>query len=174
MRRLVLLVVLVAAGIAGCGDDDGSSGVAPPAPYGLSSVTLPDTDGEMIDVFAAMPSEISGLLRVPDPDYGLALQYGDLSTIVAFPFGDEAVTLAEDLARFRSEPGASVEGSQLDEGKGLVWVQGSFTDDGGAALVHLLVWGSPDSDWVFNVSAESPAMREAITRAFVEAVTSVG
>jgi hypothetical protein len=66
------------------------------------------------------------------------------------------------------------ERSQLDAASGLIWLVGSFVDQGGAGTVHVAVWGEPDGTWAFHVNAESAEMRDALVHAFVAAVTAAG
>ncbi len=119
-----------------------------------------------------MPGEIDGIPASTEADFELIRRYGDLNTIVAFPFSDGPAALAADLSRFQFEESAVVEGSQLEPDGGTLWVMGSFADEGGAGVVHLLVWSAPGAEWVFNVSTETAEMREAIVTGFVEAVGS--
>jgi hypothetical protein len=168
MRRLLSILILVA--ITGCGGDGAESTPAVPDPYGLASLVLPGSEQEILGVLEAMPTEISGFAKAAG-DSGLLVAYGGLNTLVAIPFpAGGGISLAEDLSRFPSEPGASVETSQLDPASDMLWMVGSFTDQGGAGVVYVAVWGAPDGDWAFNASAETPEMRDALVRAFVEAI----
>jgi hypothetical protein len=178
MRLLLSIVFLVAFAVAGCGDDD-TSAESGDDPFDLSTVGMPRSDLEILQILDSMPDQISGLPFSPRNDYDLVRQYGDLNTIVAIPFptdGGSAApeSLAEDLSQFELEAGAVVEGSQLNPASDLVWLTGWFTDQGGAGVVYIAVWGEPAGNWAFNVSAETPEMREAIVRAFVEAVRATG
>jgi hypothetical protein len=164
--------VLLALLVAGCGDDDGGSDATSGGdPFGLSSLDLPSGDAEVLRVFENMPEEISGVPRESGGEPGLLLFYGSMGTIVAFSFSpnESGETLAEDLSQFEDETDAVVEASQLDPDSGVLWLMGSFTDSEGG-VVHLAVWGEPDGASVFNVSAQSQEMRDAIVRSFVEAV----
>jgi hypothetical protein len=164
VRKLMALVVAVFLLTAACGDDDG--GADSGAPLGLSGVSMPGDEAAVRSLLAKMPAEIDGNPRGTVPDYDLLLTYGEFNSIVALPM-EGADPLAQDLARFELEPGAVVEGSGLDASADLVWVQGSFADEGGAGLVFIMVWGEPVGDWAFNVSAESAETRDAIVEAFV-------
>jgi hypothetical protein len=167
MRRLIPIVMMVM--LAGCGGEEAEPDPAVPDPYGLASLTLPSSQQEVRGVLEAMPAEISGFAKAAD-DVELIVAYGGLNTLVAIPFpAGGSVSLAEDLSRFPSEPGASVETSQLDPDSGMLWMVGSFTDQGGAGVVHIAVWGEPDGDWAFNASAETSEMRDTLVRAFVQA-----
>lgn len=162
-----LLPVLMVVVLAGCGDDGPAEAVDP---YGLAPLVPPGSEQEILGVLEAMPAEISGFAKTVDV-VALAVAYGGSNTLVAIPFpGGGPVSLAQDLSRFPSEPGASVETSQLDPESGVLWMVGSFTDQGGAGVVHIAVWGAPDGDWAFNASAATPETRDALVRAFVEAV----
>ena len=171
MRRLTAVIVLLALVAVGCGDDDSGGAAGSPDPYGLSSLAMPADEAEVLGVLAAMPAEIDGNPRGTFPGDDLFLSYGDLNSIVALPMAGAPEPLAEDLARFELEEGAAVEGSGLDPSGDLVWVRGSFADEGGAGLVFIMVWGEPDGDWAFNVSAASAEMRDAIVEAFVAALS---
>jgi hypothetical protein len=170
LRKLAAALVVLALVAAGCGDDDTGAGGTPPDPHGLSALPMPETEADIRAVLAAMPGEIDGNPRGTRPDYDLILSYGEANSIVALPMEGATASLAEDLARFELEDGAVVEGSGLSPSSSLVWVQGSFRDGDGAAVVFIMVWGEPDGDWAFNVSAESAEIRDAIVAAFVTAL----
>ena len=51
----------------------------------------------------------------------------------------------------------------------MVWLFGTFQDQGGAGKVQVAIWGEPDGEWLFSVNAQTPEMREALVRAFVDA-----
>ena len=162
-RAIALLSVLLIAAVAGCGDDD--AGQTTP-PYGLT-LDQPGTAEDILATLASMPAEVSGLSR-SQGEHPFILQYGDSNSIVAIPLVAGDAPLAEDLGRFQLEPGAQVEDIQLG-GSDLVWLVGSFPDGGGAGTVYLAVWGHPNGEWAFNVSAASPAVRDEIARAFADA-----
>jgi hypothetical protein len=168
MKRAVAIALLVLVAAAGCGDDDSAEPES--APLGLGTVALPGSGPDIAAAFQRMPDEVGGFPAGAGTDFELIRRYGDLSTIVAFPFEEGAEALAADLSRFQFEEGATVESSQLDPDRGTLWVMGTFSDQGGAGLVHLLVWADPDAGWVFNVSTQTAEMREGIVRAFVESV----
>jgi hypothetical protein len=170
MQRLVAAMVLLVLSGAGCGgsEEAGSSG----DPYGLTELEMPAAESEIFEVLESLPRQISGIPQRPGPENVLAVLYGDRNSISAIPFplsGSTGESIAEDLAQFESEAGAVVELRSLDAASELVWLTGSFTDQGGG-LVYLAVWGEPDGAWAFNVSAESPELRDAIARAFVDAL----
>lgn len=173
-RSSILILALLAATATGCDGGDGSSSAADEDLLGLSSVPLPGTEAEIGALLEALPTTISGFSRTVES--GLAVRYGTFTSIVAIPFPVEggADSLADDLARFEAEPGAVVEASQLDPAAPVLWLTGSFPDPGGAGQVHLAVWGAPDGDWAFNVSAATAQMRDAVVRAFVEAAQAAG
>ena len=70
--------------------------------------------------------------------------------------GSGGVTEVESVSAFGGEPGAQVVASQLDPSADLVWLFGSFEDEGGAGLVHLAMWGEPDAEWLFSMNAGTP------------------
>jgi hypothetical protein len=148
--------------------------------FGLLSVVLPGSESEILQVLEAMPEEISGFPRETGADSELILFYGSLNSIGAIRFSPEGrsdpESLAEDLDRLQAESSAIIdfERSQLDVAAGLIWLVGSFTDQGGAGIVHVAVWGEPDGTWAFHVNAESAEMRDALVHAFVATVTAPG
>lgn len=173
MRWTVLVLALVGLSATGCGGDESPNQANIDDPYGLSTVVMPASEPDVLAVLGAMPAEISGTAQTVGDDYALSVHYGDLNSIVAIPLsegGSSAENLAEDLSRFEAEEGAVVEASQLDPAAELVWLTGSFPDQGGAGVVYLAVWGEPDGPWAFNVSAETPDMRDAMVRSFADAV----
>jgi len=170
MQRLVVVFLLVVSAGAGCAG--GSDTGAPGDPYGLSELEMPATDAEILVALERLPRQISGVPQRQGPDDVPAVLYGDRSSISAIPFPLErsaGESIAEDLAQFENEAGAVVDRRHLDPASDLVWLTGSFTDQSGG-IVHLAVWGEPNGDWAFNVSAESPDLRDAIARAFAEAL----
>lgn len=170
MQRLVVVVLLAVSAGAGCGG--GNDAGAPGDPYGLSDLEMPATEAEIVATLERLPRQVSGVPQREGPQDLLAVLYGDRSSISAIPFPlarSAGETIAEDLAQFENEAGAVVERRHLDPASDLVWLTGSFTDQGGG-IVHLAVWGEPDGDWAFNVSAESAALRDAIALAFAEAL----
>ena len=182
MKRLVLLVLLAfGVVVVGCGSDDaeppsaGDEGESTSVvesgdslPYGLDSVDLPESDAEVSAVFDAMPPELEGLSRAED--VGAVARYGgELNTLAAGLAADfDAETVLGDLSAFEDEPGAEVEASDLEAEAGVVWLFGSFEDEGGAGTVFVASWGEPDGEWIFSVNAETPELRAALVRAFIE------
>jgi hypothetical protein len=176
-RRCLGLVLAVPLALSSCGSDDATrnedtaatvEGQAA-APFGLDAADLPDSESSLTAVFDALPDEVAGATRRPGGG-GVVVEYDDGSGLfAALEPGSQKVS---SMATFSDETGAEVEASNLDPSTGLVWLMGSFTDEGGAGLVHVAGWGDPDGDWVFWVNASSPAMREALVRAFVDATAS--
>ena len=182
MRRIcgVLVVVLVAGvGVGGCGSDEADSdgdgaettvvsdgGV----PFGLESVELPESESEVAARFEAVPAELEGLPRVDAAANELAAKYGgELNVLSAgLASGFDAGTVLGDLSSFEDEPGAEIEDSDLDRGSAVVFVVGSFQDEGGAGKVYVATWGDPEGEWLFSAGAETPEMREALVLAFVD------
>lgn len=140
-------------------------------PYGLSAASMPEGQSGLIAVFDEMPGELAGLSRRSD-DYGLAAQYGDLNGLFAVEFAPEVggPSLLEMVSAFDQEPSAVIDASQLDPEADLVWVFGSFKDQGGAGVVHMAMWGEPGGDCMFSVNAATPEMRKALVEAYLGAV----
>ena len=177
-RWLRLVAVVVPFVLVSCGaeDDEGAATISESteAPFGLDTVDLPDTDSGLLALFDEMPEEIEGVARIAEDD-ALAAQYGRLNGLFAAlqsETGASGVTVVESMSSFEDESGGQVENSQLDPAADLVWLFGSFTDDGGAGLVHVAMWGEPDGGWLFAVNASTPEMREALVRAFGDAASA--
>ena len=139
------------------------------APFGIDSVDLPNTEAEVATLFEAMPSQVEGQPRLEDT--GLFARYGaELNVVSAGLAVDfDTGTVMESLSSFEDETGAEIEDSELDPDAAVVWVFGTFQDEGGAGKVHVAIWGEPDGEWLFAVNAQTPEMREALVRAFVDA-----
>ena len=184
MTRIPTVVLLAFILLAvGCGSDDAdpvsssnegsetttSDAVGDGVPFGLGSVDLPESESEVARVFEAMPSELEGLPRLDDA--GLVARYGgELNVLSAGLASDfDTGTVMASLASFEDEPGAEIEASELDPDAGVVWLFGSFQDEGGAGRVLVATWGDPDGEWLFSVGAQTPEMREALVRAFADA-----
>jgi hypothetical protein len=138
-------------------------------PLGLSAEDLPATMPEVHAVFEAMPDEIDGVTR-DSAQYGFEARYGELNGLMAVEVA--AGTCSESMSFFENDPGAVVEASQLDPAEPLLWLFGSFQDEGGAGAVRMAQWCEPEGTWIFGVNAE-PAMRDALVAAFVETAHAV-
>lgn len=183
MRRLLVLILVVFSVVSGgCGSDeadqatsDSGAGEAADepttegAPFGIESMDLPDTEAEVAALFEAMPAEIEGQPRLEDS--GLFARYGGELNVVSAGLASDFDTGAvmASLSSFEDETDAEIEDNELDPDAAVVWMFGTFQDQGGAGQVHVAIWGEPDGEWLFAVNAETPEMREALVRAFVDA-----
>jgi hypothetical protein len=159
------------------------------APYGLASVTLPQTEAEIEALFQAMPAAVAGQQRastvsiegdrivlsygVVEPGFGppLYIQAIDLSRNDFFP---EGFTTGLYVATVAGIPdfGAMTYGQDGN----LAWVLAASSvavvGENEATPVaerpiYTLTWGYADSNWLFSSAAVDPAGLEALAFAFV-------
>ncbi|MGA1525425.1 MAG: 6-pyruvoyl trahydropterin synthase family protein, partial [Planctomycetota bacterium] len=97
-----------------------------------------------LDEYVLIPGQHPVLTCEPRDDGLYDIRYGDrrylipIDEVRLLPISNSsAENLAEDLSRFEAEEGAVVEASQLDPAAELVWLTGSFPDQGGAGVVYL-------------------------------------
>lgn len=132
---------------------------------------MPPDIATAVAVFAAMPDELDGRAR-ESVDYELAARY-EATGIQAVQLldgpGAAEKMMADNVARFTDVPGGAIEASQRDPAEGLLYMVGSFTDEGQAGVVHVAAWCEPDGAFFFSVDADSPEMRDAVIAAFVAA-----
>jgi hypothetical protein len=148
-------------------------------PWGLDTVRVPDSVAAIRSAFESFPDDLRGpvkyvkVLQRFDP-LEIALSDGGRGSVLAFPWdkvrafptdpGSFAFTQAVADGRMEGYERIQVEDRSLDGGAPLVWV----TSHEGSH--HLMVFGDPDSLWVFVIDASSPETRATIASMFVESV----
>jgi hypothetical protein len=146
------------------------------APYGLSSLRLPETEADIAAVLARLPNSLDGwnVERVPTPPRGfLAVEYHAATDDQApmaiqarnIPVSDPSIAnwtagqlIANELA------GSQADGAQGGRDGELLWAErqaGAIT----------LIWGRADSKWVFVAIAGTSQQLEQLLSALTTAVT---
>lgn len=155
------------------------------APHGLGEVDLPRTGDDVVALFDRLPSNLGDRRRTAAPptqarvsaSYGstepvgcasVGLQAVDVSTGDFFPEGWTAELV---IAMFTTGADWTVEDFGRD-GE-LAWLLYTTTcgveGEAGEDVVSTLNWGAAGSPWVFSASADSPDLRDELTRSFVAA-----
>lgn len=163
--------------LAGCSPAVESRALPSDPPWGLDTITLPDSTTEIAEVMEAMPQALDAANK--DQQDSLHVSYsGDskrmsmnalsMEEIRAFAGTDE-MSLAEFLTgMLESGEMNEIEDTQLDDSQPLVWASAFTQADG--ETVFVATWGKPNGEWSFNVEANSPEARTELIHAFVEAV----
>jgi hypothetical protein len=183
LRISILLIVLLAALVAGaCGGESLSSDKPP---WGLDGIAMPDTESDVVGVFAVLPREIDGRPLSGGGPGGYWAMYGESDvawTISAMPSellenpGPGIETPAKWVTDFASRPGgATVDASAVDLGGDVVWVafsavlEDTSEEPPRGGPIYMLAWAKPDGSWAFSLQADSEAGRVALAEAFVNA-----
>lgn len=155
-------------------------------PWGLDTVVLPQDEASLVGVLEALPVRVAGYERSSAPiipeiegnpitvTYGngdrLTYPDGNGGAMLAFPADGD---VASGFRNFIHNMGARVEAQDLEPGRDLVYLVATFQDAPMGVPprdVFIAMWGSPGSPWVFEAMAESPEVREALAKSFVETV----
>lgn len=191
--RIVLALLLVAP-LSGCGTDAPSVPAAEPPtadtpasepsgdPYELGSLDLPRDWASVERVLDAMPAEVAGRPRVPRIPNGTRLSYqGDGVPEV----GIEVLTSRQSFAgltefipwaRQREAAGMEVTAQILDPAAKVSFIVGRQPAAvvGGSDDEYVVSWKAADSEFLYGVLGDTPAVRDELMRAFVEALERAG
>lgn len=171
LRTMLPAVVLVlAVGFTACGSNGDRSPGAPvdEPPWGLDTIDLPDDAASIETVLEAMPERVAGLARLEVRANEVHYEGDTAIRVINLRDTDLQAASVLEYARGLSESGeVEVEQEELDEDARLVYVVCNSTGDGRRA--YCVLWGAPDSEWVFAAKADSPEARKALVQAFVEA-----
>ena len=140
-------------------------------PLGLDAVDMPSEASELTSAFENMPGEFGGVPREP-PEWGHGVIYGEVGYVLAGLISPEDLaevggSIAEMMSSIEANTDAAAVASQLDPGVGLLWWFGTGSDDFG--FYHTALWAEPDGEHLFVARAETPARRDDLVTAFVEA-----
>jgi hypothetical protein len=92
---------------------------------------------------------------------------GVMGFVLSSPMEDLPATTAPEYLRLLSAGEVEIEEQSLDGA--LAYIVLTRTESG--RTVYLAAWGGADAKTVFVAKAESPEVREALVRAFVEAAS---
>lgn len=166
-RGLALVVLLLVA----CGQDtNGEGGIAEP-PWGLDTLALPSDDASVTRVLEAMPEMVAGQERLYQAADEVVYEQMKLR-VLRLDEQQSVGTAGEYLERLAGSGEIEVETQRLDPDDDLAYLIGTGTGNG--ETVEVMAWGNPDSEWLFSLTADSPANRVALVNAFVDTVTSSG
>ena len=169
-----------------------------PAPRELGSVVLPDDVDAIRAAFERLPPALAGYARAPQYERitpgQLRVGYGEERRMgrsrSAGPFLVITVTDQAQLPDFPSNlTGGHIvgqmgqwqsrgEGNHAGREGDLFWLRQDASmeapDSAERFPVYTLLWGRIDSSWIFSISADSPANRDALLAAFVAGVKTGG
>lgn len=185
LARAGVTVALMAIGATGCGGGaaDVTARTEEP-PWGLTAVEMPADAADIDDLFAALPDVVDGRPRTQPFDertqYSAHYGEGDEQGITLFAIpteqtaelAGEAVTPLEWLSAASGEM-EGVEDSVLDPDEPLSWVASGGEMETGPGVMetfYVAMWGKPEGEWIFWITADSEAGRTALIHAFLDAV----
>lgn len=159
------------------------------APLSLSTVTLPDDNAGVSELFARLPATVAGEPRVEYPEQQtdrMVAAYGTLDPDFGPPLTLQALNFATgdffptDLtaADFVAAGAGTTDYDAVAYGQdgALVWIRAETTVAGGGnelgtptsrRMLYTLAWGEASSSWLFTAAAFSPEGLEALVSAFV-------
>ncbi len=185
------LAMLVGPGMAAA--QEASPGAvelpAAAAPFGLGEVALPDDEGGVWDLFAALPETVIGQEAQPMEDLEDRIiaswgtpdaMFGPPLTLQALSFADGDFFPEDFTAEAFVTMSAGTGGSQMTavgRDGDLVWMQtettAGFAEDDPATpeatmTLYTLSWGEAESGWLYSATATTPEGLEGVAIAFVE------
>jgi hypothetical protein len=185
-----LVVALTAAVLTGCSGSSSpvattaaaSTTASEPPPWGLDAVALPSTQREIEALLEAMPAEVAGLPKQPVSaneaaygDAGMGQMSGSMETFLRVmdlggSAGNEYGTAAPFIGALVDNGDIGNEGASLETDGPIVWAAGHTA---GSTDYYSVMWGEPDSRYVFLIEGTSEAERLALIEAFTAAATPV-
>jgi hypothetical protein len=147
-------------------------------PLGLDAMNMPSEASELTSAFENMPGEFGGVPWEPT-EFGHGVVYGEVGYVYGTRFrpedlagvgGSFAEMFAEMMSSFEASNEAATVASQFDPGVGLLWWFGTYNDEeAGFGFADVALWAEPDGEYLFSAGAETPARRDDLVVAFVEA-----
>ena len=146
-------------------------------PLGLDAMDMPSEVSELTSAFWNMPGEFGGVPRELLGS-GDGVIYGEVGYVFAGLIGPEDLaevggSIAEIMSSIEANTDAAAVASQLDPGVSLLWWFGTINDEEtGFGFADIALWAEPDGEHLFSAAAETPARRDDLVTAFVEAAAA--
>lgn len=174
MKRAIVLALVLAV-VASCDAGVELEPLPTNPPYGLTKITMPNTEAEVIAAVQAMPAEIHGRKRAGPGHVGASYgEVGIMWAIQGLPARDVGGSPVEwvvqqagmEQSGVLDERALSVDGELVWFTAEQEWVEPDLPAEH-SGTVYVMLWAVPDGAWSFWVQATTPEGRAALVREFV-------